>query len=422
MENKYSSLAGIVVANETFALFIFLAASLISERVLPAAVLFSMVVWTLRWKIEGFHFRRSPVDIAIIILVLLLPIALWISKVRGETFTQICRLLLGIALYFSLIKWLRSESTIRNFLFGILFFSIALVVGALFSVQWMPGKFTLIPTSIYSSLSPLINDRVHPNVMAGILLLLVPWSMAPLLFNWRHYKNHWRFVLVSSLAGAVTIIILTQSRGALVGLCSIIILLIALRWRLGWVINLVIILIFMIWVQFYGYENFTEVLSTSGTIESLGARIEIWSRAIYMIWDFPMTGIGMGGFKALVDAYYPLSINPPGSIPHAHNLLLQIAVDLGLIGLVAWLAAFIGITATCWHIYKIGQKSKNAWITTLGAGLLCSQTALFVHGITDAVTWGMVKTAPLIWGLWGMAVAIWNLYGASRSKPAETSY
>ncbi len=41
----------------------------------------------------------------------------------------------------------------------------------------------------------------------------------------------------------------------------------------------------------------------------------------------------------------------------------------------------------------------------LGAGLLCSQLALAVHGITDAVTWGMVRPAPFVWAIWGLAVA-----------------
>jgi putative inorganic carbon (HCO3(-)) transporter len=37
--------------------------------------------------------------------------------------------------------------------------------------------------------------------------------------------------------------------------------------------------------------------------------------------------------------------------------------------------------------------------------LLCSQVALVVHGLTDAVTWGMVRPAPLVWALWGLAMA-----------------
>jgi putative inorganic carbon (HCO3(-)) transporter len=42
--------------------------------------------------------------------------------------------------------------------------------------------------------------------------------------------------------------------------------------------------------------------------------------------------------------------------------------------------------------------------------LLCSQLALGVHGLFDAVTWGMVRPAPLIWAIWGLALAAGNFY------------
>jgi hypothetical protein len=45
----------------------------------------------------------------------------------------------------------------------------------------------------------------------------------------------------------------------------------------------------------------------------------------------------------------------------------------------------------------------KSWVV----GLLGAQVALILGGITDAVTWGMVRSAPLVWGLWGLAVASW---------------
>jgi hypothetical protein len=40
----------------------------------------------------------------------------------------------------------------------------------------------------------------------------------------------------------------------------------------------------------------------------------------------------------------------------------------------------------------------------LGAGLLASQAALVVHGLTDAVTWG-TRPAVVVWVMWGLAMA-----------------
>jgi len=129
-----------------------------------------------------------------------------------------------------------------------------------------------------------------------------------------------------------------------------------------------------------------------------------------MIQDFPFTGIGMGSFGNVADVLYPFFLAAPGSIPHAHNLFLQVAVDLGIPGLVAWLSVFGLVTLSAWQVYRRGRSDGNAWVAGIGAAILCSQLALTVHGLADAVTWGMVRPAPLVWALWGLGVAAWRVY------------
>jgi putative inorganic carbon (HCO3(-)) transporter len=65
------------------------------------------------------------------------------------------------------------------------------------------------------------------------------------------------------------------------------------------------------------------------------------------------------------------------------------------------------MVATSWSVYYHGFRLKDLLTEGIGAGLLCSQAALLTHGITDAVTWGVVRPAPLVWAVWGIAVAAW---------------
>mgnify|MGYP005811394063 CR=1 FL=1 len=69
----------------------------------------------------------------------------------------------------------------------------------------------------------------------------------------------------------------------------------------------------------------------------------------------------------------------------------QIGIDLGMLGLIAWLAIFITILKINWTIYKYGLVEHDHLTAGIGAGLICSQAALLIHGMLDAVTWGMVK-------------------------------
>jgi putative inorganic carbon (HCO3(-)) transporter len=65
-------------------------------------------------------------------------------------------------------------------------------------------------------------------------------------------------------------------------------------------------------------------------------------------------------------------------------------------------------------LFRDGQTRHHPWAAGLGAGLLGSETALVIHGLTDAVTWGMVRPAPLVWGIWGTAIAAWYVLFSSR--------
>jgi putative inorganic carbon (HCO3(-)) transporter len=80
-------------------------------------------------------------------------------------------------------------------------------------------------------------------------------------------------------------------------------------------------------------------------------------------------------------------------------------VDLGIPGLAAWLATLFVVIAASWKVFRLGKRTDSGWIAGLGAGLLGSQVALVIHGLTDAVSWGMVRPAPLVWGIWGIAIA-----------------
>jgi O-antigen ligase len=258
-------------------------------------------------------------------------------------------------------------------------------------------------------------------VMAGSLVIVIPVGMAVLLFGWGGLRRYPRLGLVLSVLCMAAVLFLTKSRGAWMAFGVVVILLILLRWRRGWLGLPLGLLAAGIAALGIGLPQFLDILSTSGSINGIGGRIEIWSRAICMIQDFPFTGIGLGSFGSVADTLYPFFSISPGSIPHAHNLFLQLAVDLGIPGLIAWLATWGTMVIIAWQIYRRGKALGDGWIAGLGAGLLGSQVALVVHGFLDAVTWGMVKPAPIVWGLWGLTAAGWYVCCRPSSQSAPSS-
>jgi putative inorganic carbon (HCO3(-)) transporter len=105
---------------------------------------------------------------------------------------------------------------------------------------------------------------------------------------------------------------------------------------------------------------------------------------------------------------------------HAHNLFLQVAVDLGVPGLIGWLAVYGSVILTAWTLFRVGKSRRDGWLMGIGAGMVGGQLALGTHGILDAVTWGQVRPAPLVWFLWGLTIAAGYVYlwGQRDAVPA----
>ena len=195
-----------------------------------------------------------------------------------------------------------------------------------------------------------------------------------------------------------------------------------LRWSWGWIAIVLAAVRASYRSVCLGRTHFKTV-GSSGLIGGMQERFDIWYRALYMIREFPFTGTGMGSFGQVGDAFYPFFLYEPGSIPHAHNLFLQIGVDLGIPGFLGWMWVFGSVIAVSWKLYQFGLTHNERLAAGLGAGFLCSQLALTVHGLTDAVTWGMVRPAPLVWAIWGFAVVSWMIYtkeGKDKDIPIPT--
>jgi putative inorganic carbon (HCO3(-)) transporter len=380
------------------------AASIVDPRLLPAAVITAAFFWPLRRLAYGRWSVRTTGDFPIILLLLMSVVSWWITPLPQITAPQVYRLWSGIALYYAIVNACTTRQSllllIRVFSLG----GLALALLAPFSVDWPLGKLPFIPAAIYQRFSVMVADSVHPNVIAGTLALLLPITLAWMLFNWRALRVFDWAIGILSLASMSGVLLLSLSRGAIMAFGAAVLALVVLRWRWGWIAILLALLGAWAGVYWFGAERALEILVASKTVGSFNGRLEVWSRAIDMILDFPFSGIGVGAFQPLADRLYPFLIFAPGQVFHAHNLFLQVAVDLGIPGLIAWLWLLAVVMLNAAKAYRAGRALPDHLFAALGAGLLGSQIALIVHGLTDAVTWGMVRPAPIVWALWGTAI------------------
>lgn len=145
------------------------------------------------------------------------------------------------------------------------------------------------------------------------------------------------------------------------------------------------------------------------SLGSLAGRMEMWSRAVWAIQDMPLTGLGMNVFRRAIYLLYPtFQISTAFDLGHAHNEILQAALDLGLPGLVGFLALYIGAVG----MLVREMRGSGLW-RLLAIGLLGGLLAHFLFGITDAVALG-AKPGFLFWWLLGMVYGVYELNRAGK--------
>lgn len=418
---------------------VLIGASAAWERLLLPALAVGVLFWPVRWLAYRRFSVRTAGDWALGGLLLMIPITLWATALPQVTQTRVLQLLAGVALYYAVVNWAQDWARLRWLVIGLASVALGLALIAPFSTQLIGSKFAFLPKTL-ARLPMLLSDTVNPNVMAGSLAILVPLALARLLFEGRRLQLAEAALLWAVTGVAPIVMLLTQSRGALVSLAVAVLAVIALRWRWGWLATPLGILAGVVVVWRVGLDRIAALFSAGSSIGGLSGRPEVWSRALYMIQDFPFTGVGMGLYGRVAALLYPFfTISPDVEVPHAHNLFLQVAVDLGLPGLVAWLALLLLVCAVAWQIYRWDRtadrsappslslpnsptlrfsSSPTLNLAGLGAGLLASQVALIVHGLTDAVTWG-TRPAVVVWAIWGVAMASYNLVTA-RTSAEET--
>jgi exopolysaccharide production protein ExoQ len=120
-------------------------------------------------------------------------------------------------------------------------------------------------------------------------------------------------------------------------------------------------------------------LDLLGKDMSLTGRTMLWQAALTQFWERPLLGIGFDGFwHAAIDTRTFLVLNVMGhAINHFHNTYLDVAVQLGVLGLFA-----AGATLTCWFwtavVYLVRTPGQGGVgpILFITAGLVASLTEL----------------------------------------------
>jgi putative inorganic carbon (HCO3(-)) transporter len=401
------------------------------------ALLAIPLLWGARWLARNRLLPPTPLDWILALLALMTLVSLYATFDVGFSAAKVTGVIFGIALFYAIVEWSSGRGRLKWTLAGYVLLGTALAGVGLLGTDWV-NKLPLLkqlgeqlPSFIRGL--PGAEGGIHPNELGGALLWVAPvqlsllgWSLAS---GFKVSSAWWAVRTGLFIVTAVTTgtLLLTQSRSAYSGFLVALALLILLALRHLRLVLAAILLLGVGLVAYVGPQQIADKLmdayspgaGTTGSLRTLGGRAEIWSRALYGIEDFPITGMGMNSFRRVMPVLYPTT--PIASndaliedVGHAHNHLLQAALDLGLPGLVAYLAIWFLVPALSVQAWRSsGDKRIRAAVAGIGTGLL----AYFVYGITDTVALG-AKPGLFFWALLALLVVVWQRAGVEEGLGA----
>jgi O-antigen ligase len=150
-------------------------------------------------------------------------------------------------------------------------------------------------------------------------------------------------------------------------------------------------------------DNLASAFIARDSPEVILGRRALWGSAAQMIEDFPLTGVGIGGFIIELPNYGKLLGLPLPSTDSAENYFLQIASEIGLVGLLLFFWMF-------WEIFKETRikwrgRDRGGRDRFLFIGLVCGMMALMTNFLFHSYV-GSFETQYLFWLCVGI-VFVW---------------
>jgi len=269
--------------------------------------------------------------------------------------------------------------------------------------------------------------RMHPQLdrlrilslgSAAPYLVMVLSLIAGLTFRVRWTRWQW-LVLGMAVSLSIVALILTYTRSMWI-VCVVVMVMFAALQKTWWPSVVAVLLIMGLGVGLATspvIQGRTRMLTDLHRDASLVERYEIWGAALNMVRDHPMLGVGAKCFTVHSERYHV-----PNGQHQAHNQLMNVAAETGMVGLICFLAWVAYYAAFLFKLRQLrtGTISRAMWLAAMGSFVVVA-----AHGVVDA-TFGaeLALLFMLITGCLIAAKALEDspLEGSAPSKQASSEF
>lgn len=382
--------------------------------------------WALLTLTDEASDGLTPIHLTVALYWSVMALATLLSPVRGAALTGLVKLSLNMMLFLLTTRVARRPRA-RNLLILAYFFT-ALPVSIYGLRQYLFGASALATwVDVNSSLAN--TTRVYsfldnPNLLAGYLIPAVMFSGAA-IFAW----ERWLPKLLALTATGVNLLclVLTFSRGGWIGLLMggfLLLILIVQYWSVRfspfwrrWALPLLLggstTVVTLAVLSVGALRDRALSLFAGREDSSNNFRINVWHAVLQMIRDRPILGIGPG--NEAFNHVYPLYQEPRYTALSAYSIILEVMVEGGVFGLLAFLwMVFMGFQQGWQQLQQLRQHQQPQGYWLMAA--MAAMVGILGQGIADTVMY-----RPQISTLWWLMIALVTSYYASQPRVAPES-
>jgi putative inorganic carbon (HCO3(-)) transporter len=361
---------------------------------------------------KRLDFKATPFDAGIALLVLLSAASIWASPDRGFSFYNYYNLMgRYILIYYLVVNNIRSSTQVKRLMWSMLMSAVVVSLygfyqyffGATVSaLEWVDGEqFPDLKMRVFSTLE-------NPNLLAGFLVTMMAIASG-MGYKSDDKKSKWMYSFLVILFGGC--LVLTYSRGAWLSVLAIVAMYgVLCNRKIFWLLLLLPV------IAFFAHDALLERLMSimNPTDTSSTLRLALWESTIAMIMNKPFLGIGWGAYWMVYPDYDFFINNANTKIFHAHNMYLNIAAEIGIPGLITFLAMMYGHLRLALASIK---ESVQYWSSGIMLGIVGAIFGLIVNGFTDYVLFN-IQLSMLFWLLNALIVVVWQ----QRYQRQDQSY
>jgi putative inorganic carbon (hco3(-)) transporter len=293
---------------------------------------------------SGWLASFTPIHLVVFVYWGIAILATAASPVKKAALLGFGKLTLYLLLFMLMARVLRS-SRLRSLLIT-LFLHVALVVSVYGLRQWFFGAAALAtwvdPESPLAKTTRVFSFLGNPNLLSAYLLPAIALSLAA-VFAWPGRLP--KALAVTMVIVNTTCLVLTFSRGGLIGLAVMVFTLLGLgvywwspywpvfqhKWALPVLIGGTAGGLLLVVIVLPPLRERVASMFIGRNDSSNNFRFNVWAAVLQMIKARPVLGIGPG--NDVFNKIYPLYQRPRFSALSAYSIFLEEAVALGLLGL-----------------------------------------------------------------------------------------